>query len=232
MRDHLRIREQPARRTDAHPPRRGVDDRRADERGDQRQEHQRPRDLQDRQREQIERDVVAEDRIRLIERRRVTVEQPLLPVRAGVGAQREAAERGDDEHERSQLAGLDDEHARAFGRGHDDLAARHGAEGDQEVGENQAGREDEDDGGEAGLRRDRAREDVLIAQLAEPEPVGVELDQRGQAHEDEGQDQQEGNAGATQQPCPVIVVPTGRVCDGVAQAPRTQRIIASGAASP
>ena len=161
------------------------------------EDRQRVQPAPERQLEHVEADVVAQHRIGLAERRGVPVDEPRLPLRRGNRRHQHRAGRRGQRHDRAQAGRIDDDGARPLRRHHDDLAPRQHAERQPQVERQDAEGDDERGQPQRRLRGQAARVDPLIADLAEPQPVGVELHARRQQeeHRDE-QDEQRETAGS------------------------------------
>ena len=142
-------------------------------------------ELEQRQPEQVERDVAAEHRVGLAERRGVDRVEPRRPGRGRVEADEDGGDEGGGVDDRAQAAGVDGDDPRTFWRRDGELAPPEQPERQPQV----QPEDDEDDRADrdAGrrLRRERLEEDLLVAELLEPEPVGVELGERRDASENE-----------------------------------------------
>ncbi len=190
------------------------------------QDRQRVQGAPERQLEHVEADVVAQHRIGLAERRGVPVDEPRLPLRRGNRRHQQGAGRRDQRHDRAQPGRIDDDGARSLRRDHDDLATRQHAERQPQVE-----RQDAEGDGEHGqpqrrLRGQAARVDPLVADLGEPQPVGVELHARRQQeeHRDE-QDEQRETAGCHGGPAAIVCAGRGmrRIRPGRGSWPRASR---------
>ncbi len=166
---------QPALRADPQEAGAEIDEADADRRDRQHQDHQRAQPAPERQLKDVEADVVAEHRIGLAEGRRVPVDEPRLPLGGRDRRHQHRPGRGSERHHRPQAGRVDDDRARSFRRDHDDLAPGQDAEREAEVQQEQPEGDRERRQPQRRLRGQAARVDALVADLPEPQPVGVEL---------------------------------------------------------
>ena len=148
--------------------------------------------LQQRQREHVEADVVSEDRVGLAERRRVQEVQPRFPLAAGIVRDEQRDDADGPQRQRTDARRVHHDRLRAVLRVDDERPGAQGAQGEHEVPGQQREDHDAGDGADQGLRAQRSQEDRLVAELLEPQPVGVERRGRGHAREEEEQPQQDG----------------------------------------
>ena len=147
----------------------------ADDREDDGRERDPVHQLEHRQPEQVERDVAAEHRVGAAERRGVDRIEPRRPRRGRVDADEDGGGERRGVDERAEPAGIDGDGPRAVRRGDGELAPPQQAEREPQV-EPEDGEDDPaDDHARCRLSRQRFEEDLFVAELLVPEPVGVEL---------------------------------------------------------
>ncbi len=161
-----------------------IDQPGADGREGQHDDRQRVQPPPERQREHVEADVVAEHRIDLAERHRVPVDEPRLPLGGRDRRHQDGAGGGSHRDDRPQPGRIHDDDARALRRDHDDLAPRQHAKRQPQVERQQAEADGKSRHPQGRLRRQALGVDALIADLREPQPVGIELHARRQQEED------------------------------------------------
>ena len=176
-----------------------MDDRGEHERRDERRHDVPEHALPERHGEDVERDVVAEDRVLLVPRRLVEVEQHLLP-RGGGG------DRGEERHDDAHHDPSDSDPAAHLGAARlEQRAVDVGAEVRREPPRQlDVDPDDHEEDGEAGeaqqqLRPDARPEHAAEAHLAEPQPVDVHAEDaagEGQHEHDDGDDDRPDDATA------------------------------------
>ncbi len=163
------------------------------DRADRRQHHHREadvaRDVEERQREDVEGDVVAEQRIRLAERRRFQEAEDRQPLAGGDDAEEEREQRrGGDGHE-PEVARIEHDRLQIASSGEHDVGLGEPPHGHAQVAEQEEERRQEHRGADQALGRQRLQEHALVAGLAEPEPLRVELGERRERHDEQQRDQ-------------------------------------------
>ena len=186
---------QAAGRVQAHRPAHHVDGQADDGRQrDQAEQHPLHR-LEPGQLEDVEPDVAPDDGVGLSERLAVPGHQPQLPL----GGRAYAEQHGHHGRQRRRRAlqplPVQADRHRSFRAHHDQLALRQRGQGGAQAHQQQAEHYQGGAHQQHALRRQRAREDGLVAGLAEPQPVGVE-GHGARQHEDGDGDQQQQRAGA------------------------------------
>ena len=146
--------------------------------------------LQERNREDVERHVASEDRIRLAERNGLLPRHPGFPLRRGIQPDQARQNHRDCRGDRSQLLTPGERHLHALLRGEDRPALTDRAERHSQVDDEPEDRDDEHGREQRRLAAHDGREDLLIADFTEPEPVRVEADERGPAEEQHGEHDQ------------------------------------------
>ena len=131
--------------------------------------------------EQVERDIAAEHRIGLAERSGVDGVEPRRPGRGRKEADEHRGDEGGGVDNRAQAAGVDRDDSRTFRRRDGELAPPEQPERQPEVQPEDGEHDRADRYAGRRLRRERLEEDLLVAELLEPEPVGVELSERRDA---------------------------------------------------
>ena len=143
--------------------------------------------LEKRQREHVERHVAPENGIGLPERHGVAPCEPCLPLRRGEQRDDAPENGGDSRGDHAQLLPAGQRHFDPLPRGEDGPLVTNRGERHPEIGRQPGGRYHERNHEQGGLGAQHGEEDLLVADLAEPEPIGIDADKGGTGKEDEGQ---------------------------------------------
>ena len=147
--------------------------------------------LQERQGVHVEADVATEDGIGDVERDAVPPREPDLPASGGVEADDHGQQRGRGGRDSAQLLAARQGDFDALARREDGPQIANRCQRQAKVEEKPADRDDEGRREERALRPQHRGVDVLIAHFAEPEPVGVEAEERRPGQEEQDDDEGE-----------------------------------------
>ncbi len=173
----------------------------ADSRQDDRRQRDAVEELQHRQPEQVEGDVASEDRVDLAEGNRVCRVEPRRPRRGGEETEQPGNRQRRKVDDRAHAPGVDGDDARTVRRGDRELATPQLPERHPQVQpqDDEYGAADEQAGRR--LRRQGLQEDLFVAKLLVPQPVGIELGERGDAREEQEGGEEERELGKAHGQC-------------------------------
>jgi len=151
---------------------------------------QAPQELLDRQREDVEADLVPEEGVRLAEGHAVAPREPRLPLAGREQGDEDREERGGAERQPVELPATGDGQLDPLARREHRAHVAQAADGLPQVQPQPAHREHEGRDEEGDPRAQDRDEHLLVADLVEPEPVGVQMQQRGPAQHEQQAEQQ------------------------------------------
>ena len=130
-----------------------------------------------------------------VERDAVPPREPDLPASGRIEADDHGQQGGRGGRDSAQLLAARQGDFDALARREDGLQIANRCQRHAKIEEKPADRDDEGRREQRALRPQHRREDVLIAHLAEPEPVGVEPEQRRPGQEEQNDDEREQRCG-------------------------------------